>query len=1496
MHRWVLFALLPLTTLVHAQVDSVVVFNEIHYHPTGGGSAAEFIELYNQNSVDVDLSGWELRGAGNFVFPKKSLIEGRSYLVIAVDPETLLLPQALGPLTGTLSDGGERLTLHNHNGRIMDQIDYNDRHPWPVGADGSGASLSKRDPMASSGSASNWASSRSLGGSPGESNDTLIDPTAVFSEVPGRDAESLWIELFHAGSIDLDLDSLVIRTDQAAELPLEGNLAPGGYANLSTTFDALVVQQLYLIDQDAQTLLDAIDLKNSPQARTDYPSGEFYHPTEATPGVANVVVLEDQVVINEVMYHHRPHYADEDGGSEYEEVDEEWIELTNRGDTPVDLSSWRLRGGLSYTIEEGTILAPGGFLVIANDKQALEAKYPDIAILGNVDGTLSNSGERIELQDPLGNPADAFHYYDDAPWPADADGGGSSMELKHPGMDNSRPEAWAASDESLQSEWHTYSYRAVARRPVYTANVRSFHELRLGFLQPGRCLIDNVTVTEDPDGAAQNLVRNRTFGSLFAPITSSNWRLLGTHGQSEAINDPEKGSVLKVVAEGSMNYLNNLCEGVLSDEVNIGQTYEVSFEAKWLGGSPQFRSEVYYNKFAKKHLLIMPEKHGTPGRQNTAWEAIPGPTYSALRHDPPVPEASEDITVSVSSEDPSGIGTMTLFYRLDDDDWQSQPMDLSNTRYVSTIAGQSDDTVIQFYIKGTDADGGSSVYPARGPDSGAFIRVDSVANTSLRQSLRLALSPENAQDLHTPIRILSNERRPTTVISNEREIFYNCGLRLRGSMFSRGNGGDAGLNISFPADQRFRGTQSSILVRKRNVQEILVKHMANQAVGVPASYNDLLELRGYRSNSSWSGLARLEMARFGENYVKGAFENGDTRPVFKMEGIRDFQSAGAGDVKNPMPIGWIVAFDLEDLGEDREQYRHVLRLISARKRDEYSRIIALCQAFGSPSDEDFRERLEAVIDTDQWMRVLAMQTLCGIADVYPIENPHNFNFYVRPTDEKIIAMPWDWDFTFNLGASSRIMDPRGSNKNLWRVMDEPGINRLFRGHLLDLIDTIFNERYADEWFSRYGEVAGTSYSSHVSYVRSRASSVKNQAGSTTLFGITTNEGEDFSVAEPEVTLTGKGGVRVRTLEHVETGIHFEPYWLDDETWEVNLPLAAGRNAITLQARDYQGSKGSLFTPTGIDSINVTSTSANEAPTAETLAISEIMYHPATPTDAEIALGFTDQDAFEFLEITNVGQRSLDLRSLRFSEGIRFDFALEILEPGSVAMLVANRAAFEERYGKGLNVIGEYTGMLSNGGETLVLEGANGRSIHRFRYDDSAPWPTSADGEGFSLILTDLSGQAILDEATSWQMSGGLGGSPGNLEAVTRLTYADWQVTVFSASQLNQPEVIGFQADPDGDGFANGLEFAFGTLPNQRDGGIIQTEADENSVSIIYPQRLGTSIVIESSSDLQDWEATAAEQYPVTTLPGGTPEVASKQIVLIKGGSGYLRFRVELENP
>ncbi|MGY8688914.1 MAG: lamin tail domain-containing protein, partial [Verrucomicrobiales bacterium] len=607
-----------------------------------------------------------------------------------------------------------------------------------------------------------------------------------------------------------------------------------------------VTDKLRLFLLSDRSFLDAVILQDHPRARrSDDFHGRYYVPDAPTPGIANTFSFQDQVVINEIMYHHRPDYEDPSvEGSTYRENPEEWLEIYNHSTEIVDLSGWRLRDGIRFEFPEGTTLAPDSYLVIADDPESFSEKYPNIAHLGGYSGTMGNSDERVELQDANGNPVDAVHYYDEAPWPSYADGGGSSLELINPYMDNARPEAWSPSDESLKSEWHTISYRATAERPVYGPGVRSFHELRLGYIQAGECLIDNVSVVADPDGEQDELVRNRTFGSLFAPITSGNWRLLGTHSLSEAIKDPDAGSVLKIKAESSMNYLNNIVEGALSGEVEIGQEYEVSFDVKWLGGSPQLRSEIYYNKFAKKHILPMPEKHGTPGAINSTFQAAVGPTFAQLRHDPPVPSASEAITVSVQAEDPDGIESITLYYSVDEEDWQTLPMTAQASGFEAIIPDQSSNDIIQFYVEGVDSAGATSVYPPDGPDSGAFVKVDSLADQSRRQAIRMITRASDASAIHVPIDILSNLRRDCTLILNEEDIVYNCGVRLRGSMFSRSGGGDSGVNLKLPADQRFRGMQPTIILRRRNPQEILVKHMANQAVGVPASYNDFVEVRG----------------------------------------------------------------------------------------------------------------------------------------------------------------------------------------------------------------------------------------------------------------------------------------------------------------------------------------------------------------------------------------------------------------------------------------------------------------------------------------------------------------------------------------------------------------------------------------------------------------------------------------------------------------------------
>src|SRR5437773_10820611 len=69
--------------------DSIVVFNEIHYHPATNEAANEWIELHNQMAIDIDLSTWAITGSIGFSFAEGTIIPAGGYLVIASDPAAL---------------------------------------------------------------------------------------------------------------------------------------------------------------------------------------------------------------------------------------------------------------------------------------------------------------------------------------------------------------------------------------------------------------------------------------------------------------------------------------------------------------------------------------------------------------------------------------------------------------------------------------------------------------------------------------------------------------------------------------------------------------------------------------------------------------------------------------------------------------------------------------------------------------------------------------------------------------------------------------------------------------------------------------------------------------------------------------------------------------------------------------------------------------------------------------------------------------------------------------------------------------------------------------------------------------------------------------------------------------------------------------------------------------------------------------------------------------
>ena len=147
-----------------------------------------------------------------------------------------------------------------------------------------------------------------------------------------------------------------------------------------------------------------------------------------------VFAVEAGVVINEM------HYDPEDNT-----LKTEFIELWNPGQEGIDLSGWKLANAVSFTFPDGTQLAAGKFLVIAEDPDALSAEYAVLA-LGPYEGKLSNEGERLELHDRSGAIRDEVGYQPKFPWPVSSAGEGKSMSLINPSLDNDLGGSWRAAD------------------------------------------------------------------------------------------------------------------------------------------------------------------------------------------------------------------------------------------------------------------------------------------------------------------------------------------------------------------------------------------------------------------------------------------------------------------------------------------------------------------------------------------------------------------------------------------------------------------------------------------------------------------------------------------------------------------------------------------------------------------------------------------------------------------------------------------------------------------------------------------------------------------------------------------------------------------------------------------------------------------------------------------------------------------------------------------
>jgi len=179
-----------------------IVINEIMYNPASGNQAEEYIELYNITSNPVALYDsaegvpWKFTDGIDYTFPDYPglTIPGNKYVLMVKDvaayisaygfpPSGVLV---LGPYTGSLSNGGEKLELsmlgdEDEFGTRQyiraDRVNYSDgsHHNdapneidlWPVEADAGGKSLTRKVSSDYGNDPDNWEAAEPSPGSPG---------------------------------------------------------------------------------------------------------------------------------------------------------------------------------------------------------------------------------------------------------------------------------------------------------------------------------------------------------------------------------------------------------------------------------------------------------------------------------------------------------------------------------------------------------------------------------------------------------------------------------------------------------------------------------------------------------------------------------------------------------------------------------------------------------------------------------------------------------------------------------------------------------------------------------------------------------------------------------------------------------------------------------------------------------------------------------------------------------------------------------------------------------------------------------------------------------------------------------------------------------------------------------------------------------------------------------------------------------------------------------
>ena len=498
--------------------EANLVISEVNYNPADateaeaaagyGNDDFEFLEIHNRGGAAADLVGLRLTDGIEFDFLDVAPIQPGGHGVVVRNADAFQMrygenAAVIGVYEGSLSNAGEDIDLVDGAGNILFSVNYSDSDPWPVRADGFGATLELANVNGVNDATQNkwysWQASSENGGSPGQagSGPAGVVINEVVANTNGDLEDS--IELHNVTEAAIDISGWLL-SDSAGDrdkfsIPAGTNLAAGGYivfdegdfnadtpvGNNESFALGRTGDSVWLTKADG-SFVDDVHFgetkANTSLGRMPNGSGRLAPFSQTTFGAQNASPSVGPLVISEVNYNPRASEAALAADPTLETSDLEYIKLHNSSASEIDLTNWRVRGGTDYNFDDGVKIGAGESLILLkfnpdnpeniNQVNAFKAHYgldESARLVGGYAGLLNNSDDRITLLRP-DTPAedtpneiphvieDEVLYDDLAPWPTEADGTGRALSRVSLTAFGNVASSWVAGalPESLASE------------------------------------------------------------------------------------------------------------------------------------------------------------------------------------------------------------------------------------------------------------------------------------------------------------------------------------------------------------------------------------------------------------------------------------------------------------------------------------------------------------------------------------------------------------------------------------------------------------------------------------------------------------------------------------------------------------------------------------------------------------------------------------------------------------------------------------------------------------------------------------------------------------------------------------------------------------------------------------------------------------------------------------------------------------------------------------